>query len=70
LRRARGLAWPGYRLVEERHREVAQVEQPGVDAPVLLQLLHNPVRGLSEKRPSRVLPTMTEMTVMLLLLAY
>src|ERR1700752_510174 len=35
-----------YRLIEERHRVVAQIEQPRVDAIALLQVLKNPVRGL------------------------
>src|SRR5258706_16068012 len=34
------------RLIEERHREVAKIEKPGVDAAALLQMLQNPVRGL------------------------
>src|SRR5712692_7398288 len=33
-------------LIEERHRKVAQIEQPRVDAIALLQVPENPVRGL------------------------
>jgi hypothetical protein len=50
---------PPFGLIEERHRKVAKIEKPSVDTLALLQV--------SEKRPSRVLPTMAEMTVMLLL---
>jgi hypothetical protein len=33
-------------LIEERHRKVAQIEQPCIDAIAHLKLLQNPLRGL------------------------
>jgi hypothetical protein len=54
------------RLIEERHRKVAKIEKPSVDTRALLQVFKIHFAGFSAKRPSRVLPTMTEMTVMLL----
>ena len=63
-------AWPGRRqLVEERHRKIAQIEQTRIDAVALFQRLQIHRAGFSEKRPSRVLPMITEMTVMLFVLA-
>src|SRR2546425_12103006 len=40
-----------YRLIEKRHRKVAQIEQPRVDAIALPQVLQNPVRGLFREAP-------------------
>jgi len=32
-------------LIEERHRKIAQIEQPRVDSSALLEMLKNPVGG-------------------------
>ena len=48
-------------LIEERHREVAKIEKPSVDILRFFRRCKIHFAGFSEKRPSRVLPTMTEM---------
>src|SRR4030095_10488621 len=53
-----------YRLVKERHRKVREIEQPRINAIAVLEVPKNPLRRLLGDRPGRVLPTMTEMTVM------
>src|SRR6266550_4258317 len=51
-------------LVEERHRELAEVEEPSFNTFSLMQLLKNPLSRLSENRPWRVLPMITEIVIL------
>jgi len=53
------LATRRLRAIEERQREVAQVEQFGLDAGKLRRFPEDPVRRLVAKRPSRVVPRIT-----------
>jgi hypothetical protein len=39
-------AWPGQGLIEERHREVAEIEKLRFNLLSLLKLLKNPLRRL------------------------
>ena len=55
----------GRGLIEERHREVAEIEKLGFNPLSLIKLLKNPLRRFFRKPAlTRVLPTMTEIFIM------